>query len=403
MKDCDIVVGVTGGIAAYKSAALCSQLVKTGARVHVILTRAAAKFITPLTFQSITKQPVAVDIFDESDPSVIRHIHLADLADVFVVAPATADIIAKAAWGLADDMLSTTLLATTAPVVFAPAMNVHMFAHPAVQENIARLRARGCVFVDPGEGPLACGYTGKGRLAEPDEIAGVVEAVLGRRRDMAGMRLLVTAGATREPFDPVRVLSNRSTGKMGYAVAEAARDRGAEVMLVAGPGELPPPGGIRVLRVETALEMLDAVLENLPDCDVLVKAAAVSDYRPATVHTSKVKKTDGPVVVEFVRNPDILMEVARRRRADQVIIGFAAETDDVEKNARDKMEYKNLDYIVANDVSMPGAGFGTDTNVVTIYGRDGTARALPPMSKREVADCLLDVVVRARGGVKQES
>ncbi|MBX6395016.1 MAG: bifunctional phosphopantothenoylcysteine decarboxylase/phosphopantothenate--cysteine ligase CoaBC [Alicyclobacillaceae bacterium] len=403
MQGSHIVVGVTGGIAAYKAAALCSQLVKSGAQVHVIMTEAATRFITPLTFQSITKHPVAVDLFDERDPSVIQHIHLADLADAFVVAPATADVIAKAACGLADDMLTTTLLATRAPVIFAPAMNVHMFANPAVQENIARLRARGCIFVDPGEGPLACGYTGKGRLAEPDEIAEVVAAVLRRKRDLAGKRVLVTAGATREPFDPVRVLSNRSTGKMGYAVAEAARMRGAEVTLISGPGELPPPPGVSVVRVETAAEMLAAVMEHLPSCDILVKAAAVSDYRPATVYASKVKKTDGPMVVEFVRNPDILLEVARHRRPDQVIVGFAAETEDVEKHAMEKLRRKNLDYIVANDVSMPGAGFGTDTNVVTIYGRDGSVLPLPAMSKREVADCLLDVLSAARGGVTQGS
>ncbi|ATY85098.1 bifunctional phosphopantothenoylcysteine decarboxylase/phosphopantothenate--cysteine ligase CoaBC [Kyrpidia spormannii] len=399
MKDREIIVGVTGGIAAYKSAALCSRLVKSGARVHVILTEGAAKFITPLTFQSITKHPVAVDVFDETDPSVIQHIHLADLADVFVVAPATADILAKAAWGLADDMLSTTLLATRSPVIFAPAMNVHMFGHPAVQENIARLRARGCVIVDPGEGPLACGYTGKGRMAEPDEIVEVVEAVLNRRRDFADVRVLVTAGATWEPFDPVRILSNRSTGKMGYAVAEAARDRGATVTLVAGPGELRSPEGVRLIRVETALEMRDAVLANLPMHDVLIKAAAVSDYRPAVVHPSKVKKTEGPLTVELVRNPDILMEVSRHRRPDQVIVGFAAETEDVEKNALEKLRRKNLDYIVANDVSMAGAGFAVDTNIVTIYGRDGTALALPPLSKREVADRLLDVIRDTRGKV----
>lgn len=390
-----IIVGVTGGIAAYKAAALCSQLVKRGAEVRVVMTEAATRFITPLTFQSITKHPVAVDTFDEHDPSVIQHIHLADWADVFVVAPATADVIAKAACGLADDMLTTTLLATRAPVIVAPAMNVHMLANPIVQENIRRLRERGFVFVDPGEGPLACGYTGKGRLAEPDEIVEVVAAVLQRKKDLEGKRVLVTAGATREPFDPVRVLSNRSTGKMGYAVAEAARDRGAEVTLIAGPGELPVPPGVQLVRVETALEMLGAVLDCLPSADILIKAAAVSDYRPAAVSPSKVKKSDGPIVVELVRNPDILLEVAKRRRHDQIIVGFAAETDDVERHAREKLEKKSLDYIVANDVSKPGAGFGSDTNVVTIFGRDGTVLSLPPMAKRQVAERLLDLVAGA--------
>jgi phosphopantothenoylcysteine decarboxylase/phosphopantothenate--cysteine ligase len=407
-----IVVGVTGGIAAYKAAALVSRLTQRGAVVRVIMTESATKFVAPLTFQTLSRNPVYTDTFDERDPAVVSHIDLADQADLFIVAPATANIIAKMAHGLADDMLSTTLLATTAPILVAPAMNVHMYDHPAVQENLRLLAGRGVRFVDPGTGQLACGYVGKGRLAEPEMIADVAEALLaeigaggtwasggpkapGETRDagepqatvesrpLAGRRIVVTAGGTVERIDPVRYITNDSSGKMGIAIAEAARDLGADVTLIAARVSVPLPAGVGIVRVESAEEMLRAVVERFDAADIVVKAAAVADYRPAVRHASKMKKKDDRLKLELEKTPDILAE-AGRRKTKQLLIGFAAETDDLEANAMDKLRRKNCDLIVANDVTAPGAGFGTDTNSVIIFDGGGRTAEWTGMPKREI-------------------
>jgi phosphopantothenoylcysteine decarboxylase/phosphopantothenate--cysteine ligase len=383
-----IVLGVCGGIAAYKAAALCSKLTQAGACVRVIMTASAAKFVAPLTFQTLSRQPVALDTFEERDPTVVAHIDLADRADLVVVAPATANIIAKMALGLADDMLSTTLLATTAPILVAPAMNVHMYAHPAVQHNIELLRRRGIAFIEPGEGQLACGYVGKGRLAEPEQIVEAIERHFRKQRLLKGKKLLVTAGATVERIDPVRYITNDSSGKMGCAIAEAARDMGAQVTLIAGRMTVPCPAGVEVVPVVSALDMLQAVLERLPDCDIVIKAAAVADYRPAEQAARKIKKSGDTLQLTLTKNPDIATAVGERK-THQLLVTFAAETDDVEQNALDKLRRKRCDLVVANDVTQEGAGFGTDTNIVRIYDANGLVEALPLMTKREVAERLL--------------
>jgi len=408
-----IVVGVTGGIAAYKAAALVSRLTQRGADVRVIMTESATKFVAPLTFQTLSRNPVHTDTFDERDPAVVSHIDLADRADLFIVAPATANIIAKMALGLADDMLSTTLLATTAPILVAPAMNVHMYAHPAVQANMRLLAERGVRFVEPGTGQLACGYVGKGRLAEPETIAEVAEALLAgsggggilaasgtpapdearpsgeepidaMSRPLAGRRVVVTAGGTVERIDPVRYITNDSSGKMGIAVAEAARDLGAEGTLVAARVSVPLPAGVGIVPVESAEEMLTAVMERFDAADIIVKAAAVADYRPAVRHTSKMKKKDDRLVLELEKTPDILAE-AGRRKTKQLLVGFAAETDNLEAHALDKLRRKNCDLLVANDVTAPGAGFGTDTNSVVVFDGSGRVAEWTLMPKREIA------------------
>lgn len=393
-----VVLGVAGGIAAFKAASVASSLTKAGADVHVIMTESAMKFITPLTFQSLTKHPVLTDIFTEPDPSELAHIALADKADLIVVAPTTANVIGKIAHGIADDMLTTTIMATKAPVLFGLAMNVNMFNNPIVQDNIAYLRSKGYNFAEPTEGYLACGWTGKGRLMEPEDLVQLIQQFFEEQQraeqqvqDLAGMRLLVTAGANIEPLDPVRFMTNRSTGKMGYALAEAAVKRGAEVTLVTGPSTLQPPQGVHVVKIETALDMYDACTAAFPEQDVFIAAAAVADYRPKERHNQKIKKKDGPLFVEFVRNPDILLEIGQRKRPHQVVVGFAAETEHVLENARGKLERKRADLFVANDVSQEGAGFGTDTNIVTLVEPDGDT-PLPMMSKLEVADRILDRV-----------
>jgi phosphopantothenoylcysteine decarboxylase/phosphopantothenate--cysteine ligase len=394
-----IILGVSGGIAAYKAAALTSKLTQAGAEVHVILTDHARQFVQPLTFQALSHQPVYTDTFAEPDARVIAHIDLADRADLVIVAPATANIIGKMANGIADDMLTTTLLATKAPVMIAPAMNVNMYAHPAVTANMHRLAEYGCRFIEPGEGLLACGWIGKGRLAEPEEI---VEAVIRffaeeagqsreRTKDLAGKRVLITAGPTREKIDPVRFLSNQSSGKMGYAIAEAARDRGAEVVLISGPTSLPQPAGVSFVAVESVQDMYDAVMDRLQESDIVIKAAAVSDYRPKIVHRHKMKK-QGELTLELEKAPDILAAIGQRK-SHQFVVGFAAETQDLLKHAKDKLERKNLDMIVANDVLLDGAGMGTDTNIVTLLTRDGEKLELEKQSKREVADKIFDAVV----------
>ncbi|SFU56984.1 bifunctional phosphopantothenoylcysteine decarboxylase/phosphopantothenate--cysteine ligase CoaBC [Alicyclobacillus macrosporangiidus] len=388
----NVLLGVSGGIAAYKSAALCSLLVKRGYDVQVLMTENATRFVQPLTFQALSHRPVVVDTFAEPNPSEIAHIALADEADVFVIAPATANLIAKLAHGLADDMVTTTALACTAPMVIAPAMNVHMWDHPAVQQNLQVLKERGAVVVEPGSGQLACGYTGKGRLAEPEEILEVVERTLRRRQDLAGKRIVVTAGPTIEEIDPVRYLSNASSGKMGYAIAEAAVARGAEVHLISGPVPLPPVPGARVETIRSTQDLLDAVMRVIDQADVFISAAAPADFRPVRRLAQKWKKTDGTPVLELEPTPDVLAAAAARRRSGQVFVGFAAETHDAVVYGRDKLARKRLDLVVVNDVTEPGAGFAVDTNRVVVLDGQGGEEALPLMSKREVAERILDRV-----------
>lgn len=392
-----IVLGVTGGIASYKAAALCSKLAQAGARVRVIMTASATKFVAPLTFQTLSRHDVAVDTFDEKDASVVQHIDLADSADLVVIAPATANIIAKMAHGIADDMLSTTILATEAPILVAPAMNVHMYAHPAVSDNMRTLRERDISFVEPGEGQLACGYVGKGRLAEPEEIMAAIGRLLNPSKPLAGQRVLVTAGGTMERIDPVRYITNDSSGKMGYAIAEAAKRMGAVVTLVTAKASIAAPAGMEVVRVESTLDMMDAVLARFVDTDIVIKAAAVADYRPANPSDIKIKKKDETMTLELVKNPDIAQTLGERKTT-QFIVSFAAETNNGEQYALDKLKRKKSDLLVLNDVTVPGAGFGTDTNIVQIFDGTGLVAALPQMSKREVAEKLLNIVAERLSG-----
>jgi len=383
-----IVLGVTGGIAAYKSAELVRELVRAKAQVWVIMTRNAREFVTPLTFQTLSGNPVSTDLFNLLGESEIGHISLADRADILVIVPATANIIGKIAGGIADDLLSTVVSATRAPVLLAPAMNVHMWENPICRDNIHKLRARGYHFIDPEAGELACGYEGKGRLAEIPAVVEEIRFVLSPK-DFVGETVLVTAGPTVEDLDPVRFLSNRSSGKMGYALAKAARRRGAEVILVNGPTSLPPPPKVRRISVRSALEMREAVFHHLEKASILLMAAAVSDYRPKQAAGQKVKKTSAPAALELERNPDILSE-AGRSKGNRLFVGFAAETQNLLKNAKEKLAQKNLDLIVANDVSQPGAGFRVDTNIAKIIDRSGRAEKLPLMSKEDLADRILD-------------
>lgn len=393
-----ILLGITGGIAAYKAATLCSRLIGLGASVRVMMTEGATKFITPLTLQTLSRHPVATDVFDERDAAIVQHIDWADSADLAVVAPATANILSKMANGLADDMLSTTLLATTAPLLVAPAMNVHMWEHPAVIDNVNKLASRGVIFVEPGSGQLACGYVGKGRLAEPDEIVEAIVTMLVGPRPLAGKRVLITAGGTVERIDPVRYITNDSSGKMGFAIAETARDRGAEVTLVCGKTDVIAPDGVKVVRVESALNMYDEVMARLSHVDIIVKAAAVADYRPAHMEEQKIKKKSEALTLELIRNPDILQAVGAWKESQQdkrklFVIGFAAETMEVEKHAQDKLARKKCDLIVANDVSEEGAGFGTETNIVSVYGPQGLVEHMPRMSKKAVAERLWELTI----------
>lgn len=389
-----VVVGVCGGIAAYKVADLTSQLVKSGAEVDVVMTRAAQEFVTPLTFQSLTHRPVLSDVFAAAREQAVPHVALAERAEVVLVAPATANILAKLAHGLADDMLTCTVLATRAPVVLAPAMEEEMYAHPATQANLALLRQRGCRIVEPAEGRLASGKIGRGRLAEVPVLLAALRAALGARGDLAGRRIVITAGGTHEPIDPVRFIGNRSSGKMGFALAEAARDRGACVTLIAGPTTVEPPPGVALVRVETAIEMCDAVLTAVRDADALVMAAAVADYRPAATLEQKIKRASEELTVRLVRNPDILAAVAAATAGRPLVrVGFAAETQDIRANARQKLAAKGLDLIVANDVTAPDAGFGTDTNRVVLIDA-ASEEELPLLSKYEIAWRVLDRVAQ---------
>ncbi|MEW6296382.1 MAG: bifunctional phosphopantothenoylcysteine decarboxylase/phosphopantothenate--cysteine ligase CoaBC [Thermodesulfobacteriota bacterium] len=384
----NIVLGVTGGIAAYKAAEIVRLLVKDGATVRVVMTKNAREFITPLTLQTLSGNPVSTETFSLTQESEIGHIRLADTADLVVIAPATANLIAKLAHGQADDLLTTVLLATTAPVLIAPAMNVHMYAHPVVQENIRKLTSLGYGFVEPAEGFLACGYEGKGRLAEPEDIVEEIRAAL-TRKDLQGERIIVTAGPNAEPIDPVRFITNRSTGKMGFAMARVAWRRGADVTLVSGPTALAPPRGVHFYSVRTAREMQQTVMHHYPRATMVVSAAAIADYRPAHVAPQKIKKGEGKFVIELTRNPDILAELGQQK-GNRLLVGFATETEDVLQNAARKLRNKNLDLIVANDVTQEGAGFAVDTNIVTLIDRTGTVEALPRLSKDEVAHAVYD-------------
>jgi phosphopantothenoylcysteine decarboxylase/phosphopantothenate--cysteine ligase len=390
LNDKSVVLGVTGGIAAYKAAALCSHLVKAGAVVDVILTDAAREFVAPLTFQALTHRPVVTEMFALLAETEIGHVSLAKRADLLIIAPVTANTIAKLAAGLADNMLTTTALATQAPILLAPAMESQMWANPLTQANVERLgQIRDVTLVGPGEGRLASGASGLGRMAEPEEILDAACWVLARRGPLAGRRVAVTAGGTREPLDPIRFLGNRSSGQMGYALARAARDLGARVTLISTTGQR-APFGAELVPVETAAKMHDAVLAALPEADVLLMAAAVADYRPLIAAEQKLKKGAADLSLALVRTPDILAEVSKTRRVEQVIVGFAAETEDLLPNALDKLQRKRLDLIVANDARQ---AMGAVSNQVTLIGADGSVEELPLLPKDEVAGQILDRVV----------
>lgn len=392
----NIVMGVTGGIAAYKAAEVVSALHKRGMNVDVILTRNATQFVAPLTFEALSHNPVTTDTFVRERSWEIGHVALAQKADLVLVAPATANLMAKLAHGIADDMLTTTLLATKAPILLAPAMNTGMWTAEATRQNLRTLLARGVRTVGPDSGLLACGDVGEGRMSEPAEIVEAVEQLLHRRNDLSGLRVLVTAGPTREHLDPVRYLSNESSGKMGYALADAALARGATVTLVSGPTALTPPAQAHTVSVETTQQLYQAVLERCEAQDVILQAAAPADYRFETVSPQKLKKRDGePLTLRLTENPDIARAVAARRQPGQTLVGFAAETSDTLQNARRKLEAKGLDLIVANDVTLEGAGFNTDTNIATLLTRAEEV-ACPLQSKRELADKILDRVLALR-------
>ncbi|MDA1964536.1 bifunctional phosphopantothenoylcysteine decarboxylase/phosphopantothenate--cysteine ligase CoaBC [Bacillus cereus] len=384
LKGKKILLCVTGGIAVFKAAALTSKLTQSGAIVKVMMSESAMKFVTPLTFQALSRHDVYTDTFDEKDSAVIAHIDLADWADVVLVAPATANCIGKLAGGIADDMITTTLLATTAPVWIAPAMNVHMYENKIVQKNMMTLKTLGYTFIEPGEGFLACGYVAKGRLEEPEVIIARLEEAFSEQKPLQGKRILITAGPTREKVDPVRFMTNFSSGKMGYAIAEVAANLGADVILVSGPTALNPPLHVTTVQVESAQDMLEAVLQHYQNVDVVIKTAAVADYRPKYVHENKMKKQNGDAVIELERTVDILKTLGQKKDK-QLLIGFAAETTNVEEYATKKLREKNADMIVANDVKAQGAGFGTDTNIVTMYRKDGKVIELPLLMKKEVA------------------
>ena len=389
LTDKTIILGITGGIAAYKAADIASKLTQDGARVEAVMTESATRFIAPLTLRNITGRPVATDMFDLDSEFSIEHVALAEAADVVVIAPATANTIAKLAAGIADDMLTCTVLATEAQVIVAPSMNDNMLQNPITQENLARLKNRGFTIIDPAYGRLASGKIGPGRLADTDTIIGTIMQVLGKGGDLAGKRIVVTAGGTREPIDPVRQIGNRSSGKMGYAMAKVARDRGATVSLVAAPTSLPDPAGVEVVHVETAAQMRGAVTKAVAKADVLIMVAAVADYQPKSVAKAKIKKQTPSLTLELIKTPDILTEV----KGNFIKVGFAVESEDIVANARQKLQKKQLDIIAANDITDTSSGFGTDTNKVTLIDRDGKVESLPLLTKREVADRILDRVV----------
>lgn len=394
-KTC-IVLGVTGGIAAYKACELLRLLQKRGMDVYVVMTKHATQFVAPLTFETLSGHPVAVDTFERPATWEVEHIALAKRADLFLIAPATANIIGKMAHGIADDMLSTTVMATKAPVMIAPAMNTGMWVNPATQHNIDVLKSRGVHVVTPATGHLACGDSGAGKLEDVSVIAERALAVLEKKKDLSGMRIMVTAGPTREALDPVRYISNRSSGKMGYAIARAAQARGAEVTLLTGPVSLEAPQGVNVVRFMTTQDLLDCALAHAQNQDVIIQSAAPADYRAKEISPIKMKKNGGAdMVIELVENPDVAATLGKNKREDQTFVGFAAETNDVLAHAQGKLVKKNLDMIVANDVTAPGAGFDVNTNIVTLVTKEDM-RSLPLMSKDDVADCILDAVLELR-------
>ncbi|MFO7917058.1 MAG: bifunctional phosphopantothenoylcysteine decarboxylase/phosphopantothenate--cysteine ligase CoaBC [Anaerolineae bacterium] len=398
LENKNVVLGVTGGIAAYKAVDVCSKLVQSGATVDVIMTEAAAHFVTPLPFQTISKRPVSVDMFKLLREMDMAHISLAKKADILLIAPATANTIAKLAGGLADNLLTSTSLATTAPLLFAPAMDADMWKNEATQHNVDLLRKRGATFVGPGHGRLASGRVGAGRLVGTQEILAAARKVLGQHGPLAGMRVVVTAGGTQEPLDPVRHIGNRSSGRMGHAMAEAARDDGASVKLISAPTCLSAPYGIETVHVRTAAEMYKSVLETFEETDILIMAAAVADFRPRSAAEQKIKKEKEDLILPLERTEDILAAVSERRKGDdeKTVVGFAAETENLLENARAKLRRKDLDLIAANDVSASDSGFGVKTNRVTLIAADGRTKALPLMSKFQVAEHILDFVAEMR-------
>lgn len=393
LENKNIIVGVTGGIAAYKAVDLVSRLKKKRAHVEVIMTENATKFVSPLTFQTLASNPVYVDMFKEPRNYDVEHISLAKKADVFIIAPATANVIGKIANGIADDLLTTTIMATKSKVIFAPAMNTNMYLNPIVQKNMEYLRGFGYEFIEPGSGMLACNDIGPGRMAEPRDIIEYMNQSF-YNKDLTGNKIVVTAGPTIEPLDPVRYFTNHSSGKMGYSIATMARNRGAEVVLITGPTNLEPPKGVKIIRVNTTMEMFQAVEREFDSCQVLIKAAAPLDYKPETVSDIKIKKKDGEkdeLKVKYIRNPDIAAHFGNIKK-EQIIIGFAAETNDLIENAKKKLKKKNLDFIVANNVTFNGAGFKGDTNIVSIIDKDGVINDYPMLDKYKVAEIILDKI-----------
>ncbi|MDY2734438.1 bifunctional phosphopantothenoylcysteine decarboxylase/phosphopantothenate--cysteine ligase CoaBC [Intestinibacter sp.] len=392
LKGKTVVIGVSGGIAVYKVCDVVSRLKKLNADVHVIMTKSACEFVGPLTFQTLSQNYVVSDMFGDPKTWDVEHIALAKKADLFLVAPATANVIGKIANGICDDMLTTTIAATKAKVLIAPAMNTNMYENPLVQKNISILKEHGYKFIDPESGRLACGDIGSGKLASPEVIVENVEALLNYEQDLVGRKIIITAGPTIESLDPVRYLTNRSSGKMGYAIAKVAAARGAEVTLVSGKTSLKPSSNIKkVINITSAEDMYQAVISNLDENDVVIKSAAVADYKPKEYSDKKIKKKDGDLVIELDRNKDIAYEIGKIKK-DKILVGFAAETNDLIENAKGKIAKKNMDFIVANNLKESGAGFGTDTNVVSIIEKDGSMTKYPMMTKEEVASVILDKI-----------
>lgn len=392
LKDKTVVIGVSGGIAVYKTLDVISRLRKLGVNVYVIMTKSATEFVTPLSFQSLSQNYVVCDMFEDPKTWDVEHISLAKRADVFLIAPATANVIGKVANGIADDMLTTTVMATKAKVLIAPAMNTNMYENPIVQRNISILKDLGYSLIEPESGRLACGDTGKGKLASPETIVDGVVKLLSVEEDLKGKSIIVTAGPTVESIDPMRYITNRSTGKMGYSIAKEAIERGADVTLITGPTNLTPPQNLKKLvKIESAEEMYNAVIDNLDDNQVVIKSAAVADYKPKNYSNKKIKKSDDDLVINLDRNKDIAYEIGKIKE-DKILVGFAAETNDLIENAKGKVKKKNLDFIVANDLTKEGAGFGVDTNIVKIIDKNGDITEYPKMKKEEVANVILDKV-----------
>ena len=392
LKGKNILIGVCGGIAAYKVCDLASRLKKRDMNIDIIMTEASANFINPLTFQSLTSNKVIMNMFETSYDNEIQHIYLAKKADIVLIAPATANIIGKIAAGIADDMLTTTIMATKAPIVIAPAMNSNMYENSILQENISKLKKRGYVFIEPVEGRLACGDTGRGKMAEPVYIENYIESFFAASADLKGKKVIVTAGPTQEAIDPVRYITNHSTGKMGYAIAQKAALRGAYVDLISGPTVLAPPLGVNTINVISAEEMYKKIMELYDKADIVIKGAAVADYAPFNTTEQKIKKDEGNLTIELKKNPDILYELGKNKE-NKILVGFAMETQNLIENAKEKVAKKNLDFIVANDLKTEGAGFATDTNIVKLIFKDGSIESIPKMSKLDLADIILDRVV----------